>query len=327
MLYVFSELTRNRLFTYGVLGGFSPGKMSRGGFTAFAVKNAAVFFSLKCCGSQPKRNHCVNTLRAEKGVIVITNQEFVEKLTDIARNTPTKYMWGTFGSLINGNLIRQKVAQYPNNYSNERQNALYSLAGKNVWAFDCIGLIKGVLWGWKGEPSLNYGGAVYASGGVPDVTADGMFRLCRDIGEVREDLLPGTVLSVPGHIGVYAGDRKVIEATLGRRGDGVVISDLSDVGWRQSGTLPWLDYRGGEAVTPGTSAGQSGKIAKGSVVRVKPGARVYQKTYGFASYVYDAVWVVSEVIGDRAVIDRSADGSDSINSPIHVSDLIPAENG
>lgn len=296
----------------------------------------------------------------KEGVVYITNTEFVGKLTDLANNYRTKYMWGTFGSLISSELIRQKVAQYPNNYSTERQNVLENLSGQQVWAFDCVGLIKGILWGWRGSVNETYGGAVYASVGVPDTTADGLFRLCGKSGEVSENLPVGSVLSLPGHIGVYAGNRRVIEATLGRRGDGVVFSDLADAGWRGSALLPWIEYPGSPSgadpsvirrYLTGQNVGDSigemdldgdGKVTvkdlllaqrknspaavPGSVVRIKPGARVYGKSYGFASFVYDTEWIVKEVNGDRAVIDSSADGGEHINSPVSVQDLILTGN-
>ena len=172
----------------------------------------------------------------------ITNYEFVNQLIHIAENVPTKYMWGTFGSPISEDLIRQKVLQYPNNYSIERQSFLFSLAGQTVWAFDCIGLIKGVLWGWSGEASEPYGGAVYTYGGIPDATAEGFLKLCKPLPEISESIPVGAVLFLPEHIGVYVGAERVVEATLGKRGDGVVFSALSDAGWRSAGLLPWLTY-------------------------------------------------------------------------------------
>ena len=38
-------------------------------------------------------------------------------------------------------------------------------ANKNppVYGFDCVNLIKGVLWGWSGDASKTYGGAAYKS--------------------------------------------------------------------------------------------------------------------------------------------------------------------
>ena len=42
-------------------------------------------------------------------------------------------------------------------------------ADKNppVYGFDCVCLIKGVLWGWSGNAAKPYGGAAYASNAFP----------------------------------------------------------------------------------------------------------------------------------------------------------------
>lgn len=50
-----------------------------------------------------------------------------------------------------------------------------------VWGFDCIGLIKGVLWGLDGDETKVYGNAIYASNSVPDVSADTMIGKCTDV--------------------------------------------------------------------------------------------------------------------------------------------------
>ena len=56
-------------------------------------------------------------------------------------------------------------------------------------------------------------------------------------------------------------------------------------------------------------------IEKGSVVSIKKGATYYNGK-DIPSWVENKQWIVSEVNGDRAVIDKSADGKNSINSPI-----------
>ena len=44
------------------------------------------------------------------------------------------------------------------------------------------------------------------------------------------------------HVGVYCGKGKVIECTLGSRGDGVVETDVSDVAWEEWFYIPQIDY-------------------------------------------------------------------------------------
>jgi hypothetical protein len=46
------------------------------------------------------------------------------------------------------------------------------------WNFDCVILVKALLWGWHEDKNVAHGGAVYLSNGVPDVDADTLITLC-----------------------------------------------------------------------------------------------------------------------------------------------------
>lgn len=163
---------------------------------------------------------------------------FIEKLLQIDRNR-TAYMWGSFGNTITENFIQQKRNQYPNWYTPSKQR---QLRGKIGWtAFDCIGLIKGVLWGF---PNTRYN-----SNGVPDINADMTINRCKNVSTDFSKIKVGSAVWLPGHIGVYIGNDKIIEATPSF-GDGVVITNLANVGntdfptrrWVKHGELPWVDY-------------------------------------------------------------------------------------
>ena len=65
------------------------------------------------------------------------------------------------------------------------------------------------------------------------------------------------------------------------------------------------------------------KIEKGSKVKIKAGAKYYSGA-NIPGWVMSDIWIVLEVKGDRAVIDKNASGKNSIMSPIKVSDLILA---
>ena len=65
------------------------------------------------------------------------------------------------------------------------------------------------------------------------------------------------------------------------------------------------------------------KIEAGSAVKVKPGAHIYGTRKRFASFVYEDIWIVRSIEGDRAVIDKNLSGTNSIDSPVAVGDLIP----
>ena len=66
-------------------------------------------------------------------------------------------------------------------------------------------------------------------------------------------------------------------------------------------------------MTPKTTA----KIKKGSLVSIKSGAKYYNgKTV--PSWVQKQKWYVASVSGDKAIIDKSENGTNSINSPINI---------
>ena len=99
-------------------------------------------------------------------------------------------------------------------YSAARKVSLQNLAGHGVWAFDCVGLIKGILWGWNGE-NKTYGGAKYASNGVPDTNADGMIGLCDNVTTAISASMPaGSLVWMSGHIGIYLGDARDTNSVL-----------------------------------------------------------------------------------------------------------------
>lgn len=61
-------------------------------------------------------------------------------------------------------------------------------------------------------------------------------------------------------------------------------------------------------------------IKAGSRVKLKSGAKTY--TGGsIAGFVFNDTWIVSEVVGSRAVIDKNVGGTNSICTPVNVKDL------
>ena len=176
----------------------------------------------------------------------MTNKEFVAKLLDIANNYKTVYMMGTFGAPVSESLIAQKTKQYPDYYSAGRRNLLKGHIPLGAWGFDCVGLIKGVLWGWIGDRTVSFGGAKYRANNVPDICANTMAKRCLNCSETMEQILPGEAVYMNRHIGIYVGNGKVVESTLIGKYDGVVITDLSFRKWLGHGKLPWITYEAEE---------------------------------------------------------------------------------
>jgi cell wall-associated NlpC family hydrolase len=169
---------------------------------------------------------------------------FVSKLKSIAKEHKTVYAWGMFGSTITQSRVQAKAKQYPYWYTRSKLTSIFSpLYGANppAWGFDCVGLIKGVLWGWNGDESMVYGGAVYASNGVPDISADAMIGKCKEVSSDFSKIALGEFVWMKGHCGIYAGNGRVVESSPKWK-NGVQITDLSARNWLKHGKLPYIDY-------------------------------------------------------------------------------------
>jgi len=170
------------------------------------------------------------------------NTNFVNKLKNVVEKYKTVYMWGCFGQLVTNNIIEAKAKQYPSWYNKDRIAKFKNLVGKNYFGFDCVCLIKGILWGWNGSKTKAHGGAEYQSNGVPDIDADAMFEKCKNKSTNFNKIELGEAVWLPGHIGIYIGDNKVIECTPIWK-DGVQITELKKRDWKKHGKLPYVEYK------------------------------------------------------------------------------------
>lgn len=69
-----------------------------------------------------------------------------------------------------------------------------------------------------------------------------------------------------------------------------------------------------------SGGGGGGSVRPGSIVTVKSGATWYNGV-AIASFVFSRQWIVLEVNGDRAVLNRDTGGQFAIMSPISVNNL------
>lgn len=146
------------------------------------------------------------------------------------------YWYGTFGQKATKSLLNAKTKQYPKHYTPKRMDKYKMQLGARV--HDCIGLIKGYLWSNSPTSSPKYNES-------QDVSANGMLKLCKEQGKISTlPEIPGVLVFMKGHVGVYIGKGKVIEA----RGFnyGVVETALEDRKWTSWGKCPWITYPGNE---------------------------------------------------------------------------------
>ena len=106
---------------------------------------------------------------------------------------------------------------------------------------DCCRSIKGVLWGFDFIKTAPHGGAVCGRG-YPDYTTEQMINHCYDVSSDMspENILPGELLWMKGHVGVYLGNRVVFEACPSK--GGAAATDLSYQNWKKHGKLKVIDY-------------------------------------------------------------------------------------
>lgn len=161
------------------------------------------------------------------------NGDYVLKAYDIFENYKTYYAWGAFGSPANKkNRERYDVPDAP----------------ATSFLFDCSGFAyKAIPWGWCGDRTKTYGGATYKK-----IDTDKPFdKVCEDITSDFSNIIPGEVVYMTGHVGLYVGDGKVLECTPAWNG-GVQMTECVNVGiktglkykrtWLSHGKLPFVSY-------------------------------------------------------------------------------------
>lgn len=192
----------------------------------------------------------------------MSNTDFVAKAEAIVK-TKTVYMWGTFGrKYVTDALINYKKKQYPKWYTMSKVTQLKRLVGKKVTPWDCVGLIKGILW------TDSKGDIQYESNGVPDTNADGFIKLCYDVSTSFNNITVGEVVWMSGHIGIYAGNGKVVEATPAWK-DGVQITNLSQRNWKKHGKVPYISYDGKKGETTLSKLTITGRLDRPTVLALQ----------------------------------------------------------
>jgi len=119
------------------------------------------------------------------------------------------YLWGTYGQRATQALIDANIRQYPDN---ERWRAYAGKAIGTTRVSDCYGMVKSYIW-WQGD------GADPKYCAAQDVNTQTAFARAREKGTVAAlPEVPGAVLYMTGHVGVYVGGGRFIECAGGGAG-------------------------------------------------------------------------------------------------------------
>lgn len=144
------------------------------------------------------------------------------------------YVWGTYGEVLSRSYYKSKAEQYPDEVGGYAEFIeSHWLGGRTA---DCVGLIKG--YGWLNAETHQ---VEYATNGMPDIGADTMYRSASEKGTIDTiPEIPGLAVWHEGHIGIYIGGGKVIEA-MGTQ-YGVVETNLAGRGWTHWLKIPYITY-------------------------------------------------------------------------------------
>lgn len=177
----------------------------------------------------------------------MTNKEFVNQAKNIV-NLNTAYGKGTFGQKWTKTLANQKKKQYPEFYTEAVLSSLNKKAeASTLYVFDCVGLIKGIIWGF---PNVKY-----KTNGLDDVSDQGLWdKYVTDKSKDFSNIMPGEIMHIKGHVGIYIGDDKVIECT-NKWSKNVLVSSINKQdkyyrAWSEHGKFNLLTYEGLLAPAP-----------------------------------------------------------------------------
>ena len=159
---------------------------------------------------------------------------------------------------------------------------LMQFADQGWYCTDCVCLLKGVLWGFRGTGQQG----VYGSNGVKDSTDQEFYDMCYNKMDItgtsntnRKKLKPGMILHMNGHVGTVlsniGGEIKVIESSPSL--DGTKITSINYQPWTGAGYSPYIIYT--QDINPSPAPAPVKPITAGSIVKIVEGA-----TYGGSAY-------------------------------------------
>ena len=222
--------------------------------------------------------------------MAMKSKVLVEKAVDIAQHYKTLYIMGCFGAPMTAANKKRYTKNHDYNKAADRTRMI-NAATADTFGFDCVCLIKGILWGWTGDKSKVYGGAQYGSNGVPDIGADGMIAKCTGVSTTGwASMVPGEAVWCKGHIGIYIGDGLAVECSP-RWANRVQITAVAGCGkkagyntrtWTKHGKIPWVDYSDQSGAAPVQPPAQGSTTptppASKGEVKAKGAARSFDKT-------------------------------------------------
>lgn len=230
--------------------------------------------------------------------MIKSGKELAAACEQVANDYKTLYVMGCFGAPMTASSKERYTNNHSYNKAADRKSMILN-ASADTFGFDCICLIKGLLWGWDHDLNDVYGGAVYGSNGVPDIGTEQMIAVCKDVSTDFSKLAVGEMLWLQGHAGVYIGNGLAVECTPIWK-DGVQITAVHNIGkksgyngrtWTKHGKLPYVTYDKVEAPAPTTKAEKPSDLPvlkKGSEGNSVKALQILLIGYGYSCGRYGA---------------------------------------
>lgn len=159
------------------------------------------------------------------------------------------YWFNTSCIKASDNLLKINKMRFPEAYKEDIE-IYQSHIQNNEVVTDDVGLIKGFIWSDGNQNIPNFRGTIdpiylnLGSNGCPDKSPNGLLSYVTtktsDWGLIEEmPEIPGIIVTTNGHLGIYEGKGKVIEAIKEK---GVIYSELKDKIWKFWYKLPFIEY-------------------------------------------------------------------------------------
>lgn len=165
----------------------------------------------------------------------MTRKTNIELVAWVVRLIGQPYWFGTCSYAATNSLLTRKRAQYPSHYRDNRLARYRKDIAAAATVQDCVGIIKGYYW------TREDGKMIYLLDGRPDKGANSMFAAAKHKGPIATmPEVPGVILHMHGHVGVYIGDGWVVEAK--GFSSGVIKSRIEEGKWTSWFYCPYIEY-------------------------------------------------------------------------------------
>jgi hypothetical protein len=152
------------------------------------------------------------------------------------------YGWGAYGQKATAALVDSLIKQYPS-MNTKRKDYMLRAVAQGTRLSDCYGLVKGYLF-QQDDGSLKYDAS-------KDLSSGSAYSRAKEKGALSSmPEIPGLILHMQGHAGVYCGNGRFIECAGGEKGiragrisGGKVIEGSLFTSWFKDANLSYEDLK------------------------------------------------------------------------------------